>query len=64
MPRKAEDAIKVAGAGSKAADDLLMAIKDKDYDAVTVAAAAIAATCAGCHSPHRERLPDGSYEIK
>jgi len=64
MPRKADDAIKAATAGSKAVDDLATAIKEKNYDGVTMAAAAIGATCAGCHTPHRDRLPDGTFEIK
>jgi hypothetical protein len=62
--RKADDAVKAAGAGVSAADDLTKAIKEKNYDAVAAAATAIGATCAGCHTAHRERLPDGTYEIK
>ena len=62
--RKSEEAVKIASAGSKAVADLVTAIKEKDYDGVTMAAAAIGATCAGCHTPHRERLADGTYEIK
>jgi len=62
--RKADDAIKAAGSGVKAVDELAAAIKDKNYDGVVAAMTAIGATCAGCHTPHRERLPDGTYEIK
>src|SRR4051812_43334440 len=39
-PRKAEDAVKVAGAGAKAVDDLITAIKEKNYDGVAMATTA------------------------
>jgi hypothetical protein len=28
------------------------------------AAAEVGKTCGGCHMAHRERLPDGTFEIK
>jgi cytochrome c556 len=62
--KKADDAIKQLQAGMKGIADLETAKKDRNYDGIVMAASAIGGTCAGCHTAHRERLPDGSYEIK
>jgi len=62
--RKAEDAIGFAKTGAKGAADLETAAKAKDDAAVAAAARAVNGTCMGCHSAHREQLPDKSYEIK
>ena len=62
--RKADDAIGFAKTGAKAAADLETAAKAKNEEAVGTAARAVNGTCMGCHTAHRERLPDGSSEIK
>jgi cytochrome c556 len=62
--RKAEDAIGFAKTGSKAAADLEAAAKSKNDDGVASAAKAVQGICKTCHDAHRERLPDGSSEIK
>jgi cytochrome c556 len=62
--RKADDAVGFAKTGAKAAADLEAAAKTKNDDAVATAARAVNGTCMGCHTAHRERLPDGSSEIK
>ena len=62
--RKAEDAIGFAKTGSKAAADLEAAAKAKNDDGVASAAKAVQGICKTCHDAHRERLPDGSSEIK
>jgi hypothetical protein len=73
--RKVEDAIKLAQDGAKAAADLEMAAKAQSHPGVVAAQAAIAGAsstgeigaigvCAPCHTAHRVRLPDGTYEIK
>jgi hypothetical protein len=33
-------------------------------DAAVAAAGRIGANCAGCHMAHRERLPDGTFQLK
>jgi cytochrome c556 len=63
-PRKTDDAIGFSKTGAKAAADLETAAKARNEDGVTTAAKAVTATCTGCHAAHRERLPDGSSEIK
>ena len=63
-PRKTEDAIGFAKAGAKGAAELETAAKAKNEEGVAAAARAVNGTCMGCHTAHRERLPDGSSEIK
>ena len=62
--RKTDDAVGFAKAGIKAATDLESAAKAKNEEGVTTSAKALNATCKSCHDAHRERLPDGSSEIK
>ena len=62
--RKAADAIAAASDGLKAVDALATAAKAKNEAGVADAAKAVNGTCKTCHDAHRERLPDGSSEIK
>ena len=62
--RKADDAIGFAKTGAKGAADLETAAKAKNEEGVAIAARAVNGTCLGCHTAHRERLADGTSEIK
>ncbi len=62
--RNAEDAVTAAKSGATAATDLETAAKAKNADGVVAAQKALNGTCKTCHDAHRERLPDGSSEIK
>jgi mono/diheme cytochrome c family protein len=62
--KQVEDAIKLAQDGAKAAAELETAAKAKDEEGVAAAQRAVGATCAACHMAHRERLQDGTFEIK
>jgi len=62
--RKVDDAIGFAKTGGKAASELETAAKARNEDGMATAARSLNATCMGCHTAHRERLPDGSSEIK
>ncbi len=62
--RNTDDAVAAAKAGVKAATDLEEAAKAKNEAAVADAAKAVSGTCKTCHDAHRERLPDGTSEIK
>jgi hypothetical protein len=73
--KKVDDAIKLAQDGVKAATELETAAKAQSHPGVVAAQAAIAGAsstgeigaigvCAPCHTAHRVRLPDGTYEIK
>jgi cytochrome c556 len=63
-PRKADDAVGIAKTGAQAAADLETAAKAKNEEGVAAASRTLTGTCQGCHNAHRERLPDGSSEIK
>jgi len=62
--RKMDDAVELAKNGGKAAGELETAAKAKNDEAVQTAAKTLNATCKTCHDAHRERLPDGTSEIK
>ncbi len=64
QPRNVADAMAFAAAGSKASEELGLAAKNKNDEAVAAATRSIGATCQGCHTAHRQRLPDGGYAIK
>jgi hypothetical protein len=64
VAKKVEDAIALAKTGAKGAADLEAAAKAKNDEAIAAANKTMGSTCAGCHSAHREQLPDKSFEIK
>jgi len=62
--KKADDAVAAAKAGGKGAADLATAAAAKNDEGIAAAQRVVAGTCMGCHTAHRERLADGSFEIK
>jgi cytochrome c556 len=62
--RNVDDATKLATAGLAHVDELDSARKDKNYDALMTAATEIGKTCGSCHAAHRDKLADGTFEIK
>jgi cytochrome c556 len=62
--KQVDDAMKLAQDGAKAAADLETAAKAKSEEGVAAAQRAVGATCASCHMAHRDRLQDGTFEIK
>ena len=62
--RKMEDAVGFAKSGAKAAADLEAAAKGRNDEDVASISKALLGTCKTCHDVHRERLPDGTSEIK
>jgi len=62
--RKVDDAAAFARTGSKGAEALEMAAKAKNDEGIAAASKDVNGTCQGCHTAHRERLPDGTSEIK
>jgi cytochrome c556 len=62
--KKVDDAVAKTQAVMKYVDELETARKEKNYDSLMTAAAEVGKSCGGCHAAHREKLPDGSYEIK
>jgi cytochrome c556 len=62
--RKMDDAVELAKNGGKSAGELETAAKGKNEEGVQAAYKTLNATCKTCHDAHRERLPDGTSEIK
>src|SRR5262245_60681778 len=62
--KKADDAIKLVQDATKGVNDLEAAAKAKNEEGVAAAQKAVGSTCGACHMAHRERLQDGTYEIK
>jgi len=62
--KKVDDASTLAKAALKGATDLEAAATAKNDEGIAAAQRAVGATCMGCHTAHRERLADGSFEIK
>ena len=61
---KADDAMKMAQAGGKSAADLGVAVGLQSQEGAAFAAKEITDLCMGCHTAHRERMPDGTFQIK
>lgn len=59
-----EDAVKSAQGAAAASEKLMAAAKAGDADAAAAGLKGVQATCGGCHSAHREKLPEGGYKIK
>ena len=62
--RKIEDATTFAKNALKAATDLETVAKASNEEGVAAAARGVSGSCQPCHMAHRQRMPDGSYEIK
>lgn len=62
--QKVDDAVKFAKAARDASEELEKAANAKDDTAIAAAQMKITPNCAGCHTAHREQLPDKTYEIK
>lgn len=54
----------LAHQGWQAASDLIVMSGIKNVEGLTFAASEARSTCMECHAAHRERLPDGTFEIK
>jgi hypothetical protein len=64
VKRSVADAVKSAEEGKEAALQLASAAKANESEKGEAAFKALNGTCRGCHTAHRERLPDGKYKIK
>ena len=62
---KGDDAaVKMAQTGEKAAGDLAVVAGLKSAEGVAYSAKGVTDVCMGCHTAHRESMPDGSFQIK
>jgi hypothetical protein len=62
--RNVQDAVEHARAAAKAAAALEAAATARNDEGIAAAQRAVMSTCINCHMAHRERLPDGTFEIK
>ena len=60
----ADDATRAAQVAMKAIADLEAANKAKNDAAMLEAQVLLNGTCGNCHTAHRQRMPDGHFEIK
>jgi hypothetical protein len=58
------EAAALAQKGSKAASDLLVTSGLKSQEGAAYAVTEAKSVCMACHTAHRERLADGTFEIK
>lgn len=59
-----DDGVKFAETAHGAAMSLAAAAKAGEWDNASAELKTIGAQCQGCHSAHREKLPDGTYKMK
>jgi|SRR5580704_1813186 cytochrome c556 len=59
-----DDAVAMAQGARAVAKQLADAAGSGDADAVANTMKGVQASCAGCHTAHREKLPEGGYKIK
>jgi hypothetical protein len=62
--KKVTGAMRLAQNGASDAADLERAAKAKHYDGVVAGVGAVLAACEPCHLAHRDKLPDGTFEIR
>lgn len=58
------DAATMARTAAKAASDLRVSSQQRSLEGVAYSAKELTAACAKCHDAHREKMPDGTFQIK
>jgi cytochrome c556 len=61
---KMQDGVDFATTAEKASKSLSEAAKAGNWDQAAADMKTIGGTCQGCHSAHREKLPDGTFKMK
>ena len=59
-----DDAVTMAQGSQVAAKKLAEAASAGNADEAAAGMKGVMASCAGCHTAHREKLPEGGYKIK
>ena len=62
--KKVDDATTAAKNAVAASQAISKAAAAHDMPAATAASTTLAAQCTACHMAHRDRLPDGSFQMK
>ena len=58
------DVLPLARTAAKAASDLRVSAQQRSLEGVDYSAKELAAACTKCHDAHREKMPDGTFQIK
>lgn len=61
---KSKDAAEQALSGYKSAADLEVVAGFKNKEGAVFSAGEVKASCGACHQAHRDKAPDGSFQIK
>lgn len=61
---RAPDVVPMARVASKAASDLRVSAQQRSLEGLEYSYKDLVAACAACHEAHREKMPDGTFEIK
>jgi hypothetical protein len=61
---KSEGAVTMVRTASKAASDLRVSSQQNSLEGALYSAKELTAACANCHNAHREKMPDGTFQIK
>src|ERR1700730_10324647 len=59
-----DDAVAMAQSAQAVARQLATVASSGDADGVANTMKGVQASCGGCHTAHREKLPEGGYKIK
>jgi cytochrome c556 len=59
-----DDGTNFAKTGHDAAKDLVSAANSGDWEKASADLKTLGGACQGCHTAHREKLPDGSFKMK
>lgn len=58
------DVVTMARTAAKAASDLRVSAQQRSVEGVDYSAKELATACGACHDAHREKMPDGTFEVK
>ncbi|MFN7978369.1 MAG: hypothetical protein U0P30_09545 [Vicinamibacterales bacterium] len=61
---RAPDVVPMARVASKAASDLRVSAQQRSVEGLEYSSKDLVAACKNCHDAHREKMPDGTFEIK
>ena len=62
--KKMDDAVGFSDTGTELYGKVSKLVAAGNWEEAVTEQKKLSATCMGCHSAHREKLPDGSYKMK
>ena len=61
---RAPDVLPMVRVASKAASDLRVSAQQRSVEGLEYSSKDLTEACTTCHAAHREKMPDGTFEIK